>query len=122
METIKILIIEDDEKTFNHLRRIINTFLSDVEIIHATNKSTALAELKTGLLSLVILDGQLSDDDHGKDILKEMSNDQIKKTVIHSSDIAFINESTKAGIKTIDKDCRDLFKEVENVLQEQKII
>lgn len=101
MKKIKILIIDDENS--RDMIRIFDRFIYDFEPFVARDKNEALNLLNSADFDLITLDGQLLNGDHGRDVLKEMTEAQISKTIIYSADAKFIAECKSKGIRYFEK-------------------
>lgn len=100
---MKILIIDDDERVVDFISLVIKRIFPDNEIDAVSNKKDALMLLPTKDYLFITLDGKLENNDHGRDILREMTSEQMQKTIIYSGDFNFLLECMKNEISTISK-------------------
>jgi DNA-binding response OmpR family regulator len=118
---MNILIIEDDPKSIEFISIIFRIVLPGSKTEYACNKTDALKSLQEKDYVVITLDGQLEDNDHGRDILKELTPEQLQKIVVYSNDEHFLIECSKNNIKFIDKS-RELASELRNILTSRGII
>lgn len=105
MKSFNILIIDDDPGIRSNIIRYLDRIVPGFQSFEACNKAEALKLMSEKDFDLVTLDGRLLDDDHGRDVLKEMSENQISKTIVYSAESKFIEECRLKGIKAAEKDC-----------------
>lgn len=103
MKKINILIVEDDEGIVSNIIIALKRNIPNLQPFVATNKVEALNLLKSEDFGLITLDGQLLDGDHGREVLKEMTDEQVLKTLVYSADLKFLKECEDKGIKTLGK-------------------
>ena len=118
---MKILIIEDHPLIANAISESLANILPSVNASHATNKSEALDLLDKKPFSFIILDGRLKNNDHGRDVLRLMSDKQLQVTMVHSSEEDFVAECRKKGMPAFLKG-GDFIQEAEGVLKEKKLL
>ncbi|HNV12932.1 MAG TPA: response regulator [bacterium] len=105
MKNFNILVIDDDPGIRSNIIRFLDRIISSFQFFEACNKTEALNLMKEKDFDLITLDGRLLDNDHGRDVLKEMSEDQISKTIVYSAESKFIEECRTKGIRAAEKDC-----------------
>lgn len=103
MKKIIILVIDDSAIIANDIIRILNISLPGNSIDKAYTLEAAINFLKKIEYDLVILDGNLDQGNHGRQILANMSPEQIAKTVVYSGENDFIKECENNGIFAFDK-------------------
>ncbi|MCK9438535.1 MAG: hypothetical protein WC164_02140 [Patescibacteria group bacterium] len=124
MKKINILIVEDDciqadmlaiiFKNFFSKYKKVNNVQSDIvasnvslndclSIDFAIDSKEAELKISKSDYFLITLDGVLYGGDHGRNLLRLMNFQQIKKTMIISGDIEFITECEKKGMVCIEK-------------------
>ncbi len=124
MKKIKILIVEDDLKQSELLAIMIKRFFArfdisgknedfnngqsfgysdNLSIDFATDCKEASIKIQSFNYSLITLDGSLADGDHGRDLLKLMNFDEIKRTIIISGDLKFIEECRENNMLCLQK-------------------
>jgi len=118
---MNILIIDDDDDVIDFISRIIGIILPGAEFDYAYYKKIALELLLEKEYGIITLDGKLEGNDHGRDILKEMTPEQIQKTIVYSGDFNFLRECMKNEISTISKN-DDFMPKLRTVLSAKGII
>lgn len=98
MKELKVLIIDDDRTIIEYMVRELRRAFPKVEIDETRFKKEAIQFLQNKDYDLITLDGELSDEDHGRQVLAIMSREQIAKTVVYSGDMRFIVECKKNGV------------------------
>lgn len=81
----------------------IDTLNGDLLIDVAYNVKDASGKLKDNIYSAIILDGNLPNGEHGRDILKLMNPEQKAVTIISSGDNHFLIEAEKQNIQAMSK-------------------
>ena len=101
----KILIIEDDPRLRDRYIGNIKRLYPHIEwsFSEAENKDEAVEFLEKEEYDKILLDGNLSCGQHGRDVLAFLSEDQRSKTCVLSCDNGFILEAEKKGILAFDK-------------------
>jgi len=115
----KALIIEDSRSIILSLISTLKQFIS-VECYFAVSAEGALELLNEEPFDVITLDGFLSAG-HGRDILKQMSLEQMNKTIIYSSDDAFVKECKEMGLSAINKRA-DIHEAMKQALIEKNLI
>lgn len=105
MKKFNILVIEDDKEIASNIIRFLGWVIPSFESFKARDKTEAINLMSEKDFDLITLDGRLLDNDHGRDVLKEMSEDQISKTIVYSAESKFIEECRTKGIRAAEKDC-----------------
>ncbi|MDP3836489.1 MAG: response regulator [bacterium] len=105
MKKFNVLIIEDDECIARQIIRFLDWVIPNFQSFEAQDKEEAINLMAEKDFDLITLDGQLLNNDHGRDVLKEMSEHHISKTVVYSADSKFLKECREKGIKAAEKDC-----------------
>jgi len=99
---IRVLIVEDDLITAQVLKFFLSTLIAEIDFYFATTKNQTIPYLSENL-DLIILDGNLLDGSHGSEVLQEMTEDQISKTIVHSGHDDFIRECISNNIRFVEK-------------------
>jgi len=106
-KNINVLIIEDDFLARKNLKMTINRIYKNIpgkiNYNEATNEKEANDLIKEHNYELIILDGELENENHGRNILRNLDNLQKQKTIIYSNDLKFCEEGKQEGIKSISK-------------------
>ncbi len=121
MEKINILVIDDDALISDMIKLIIKNYLPESVICSVFTKDKALSILQEQDFSLITLDGNLGGENHGRDVLKQMTPEQVKKTVVCSGEFDFVMECSKNGISAVNKN-KDLFEVFEIILTSKGLI
>lgn len=116
-----ILIIEDSAALAAAIASFIKEFVPGSIINFAVDKEEALALLKQKNFCLITLDGRLLNNDHGRDVLREMNEEQISKTVVCSFEMDFLTECAKKKIDCLHKDS-NLLEGFEKILRKKELM
>jgi response regulator of citrate/malate metabolism len=100
---MNILIVDDNEQVVGFISRVVKIIFPNHEIDCASNKKDALKLLQVKDYLFITLDGKLDGNNHGRDILKEMTLEQTQKTIVYSGDFDFLLECKKNEVSTISK-------------------
>lgn len=103
MKKINVLVVEDNPAMSSAIADSIKYFFSEkdfeVEVVAASNLKEAIDYLRDDKHDLITLDGKLSHGDHGLDVLKEMSLEQVSKTIVYSGEMNFVFSCRQNGIQ-----------------------
>ena len=119
MKTLKILIVEDDELVAGNIEMVLKMLLTAATIFKANTVSYALDLLKKEKFSLITLDGKLLDG-HGREVAKEMTEQQRLQTIAYSGDIKFLMECHNKGIHIVSKS-DDMFAAFSKIISIMKL-
>lgn len=103
MKKINVLVVENNPATSSSIADSINHFFFkkgvEVEVVEVGNLKEAVNFLRDDKHDLITLDGELSCGHHGLDVLREMSLDQIYKTIVYSGEMNFVFSCRQNGIQ-----------------------
>jgi response regulator of citrate/malate metabolism len=103
MKKFNVLVVEDDLEIAPYIVMFLDRVIPNSNFFKARDKTEALKFITEKEFDLITLDGQLLNGDHGRDVLKGMSEDQILKTIVYSCDSDFLKECQAKGIKAVNK-------------------
>ena len=119
---MNVLIIDDDKDFIEFISIIFRVILLECEIDYVCNQIDAFEWLRARDYEVITLDGELEGNDHGRDILKEMTVEQLKKVVVCSNDESFLIECSEDNIYFIDKGSKNMILELKTILSARGII
>lgn len=102
----KVVIVEDHMPYYMTYKKVIEEMHSSCSIYHCHTEEKAIDAVSSDHndFDLLILDGNLGGG-HGRNVLAILSEEQLKKTVVCSSDDDFLLEAKSTEVRYIDKSC-----------------